>query len=147
MNYYWLFVIPVILYFAGGIIFCHRIRARRFVSREDIPFDIIYERYFKEKNIPREKVEELWFEAAKAFELPANKLRPEDSFEKELSYCLNWYPFMDLNDEFNCVAYNRIKENKIDKYKAENIKTFGDYINLFAEPDGTIKQKNKTSEE
>lgn len=131
ISYAWLLVIPVLIYFVGGLMSAHRIRAAKFASRKDLSFDEIYHEYFYKSNMSKQEVEELWIEAAKALKISPNKLRPSDSFDAELKYYIPLFPFIDLNDDFYFIAIRRLKEkNKL--VDAKNINTLAEYITLVA---------------
>ena len=131
-GYVWLFTIPILLYFIGGLFAAHRIRAAKFESRKAIPFYDIYNSHFIHSKISKKEAEELWLEAAEALKISPYKLRPSDNFNIELKHYISIFPFIDLNDDFFYIAIKRLKSKNIDPLTAKNVKTLADYIELVA---------------
>src|ERR1700730_7760424 len=128
MNALWLLVVPVAVYFVGGYAFAHRIRASRFASRPDIPFAEIYKSSLASTGASENESRALWIEAAKALRIPPEKLRADDRFDRELSYSLSGFPFVDLNDDFYAVLVAHLRQRNIASGDAEKWKTLGEYI-------------------
>jgi hypothetical protein len=126
MSAAWLLVLPVATYFVGGYAFAHRIRASKFASRADASFSDIYKAHFQ--NVPENEARKWWMEAAKTLRVAPEKLRPEDSFDKELSYCLKVFPFVDLNDDFFAAVVGGLKAKRLSADEAKKWKTLGEYV-------------------
>lgn len=122
----------LVLDVVAGILVAHRFRAAKFAHREDMSFEEIYNEYFQGTNISRSDAEALWLEAANALKIPPGKIRPTDSFDKELKYYIPLFPMIDLNDDFFHVTVIHEREKKIDHSILDRMKTLGEYIICFA---------------
>jgi hypothetical protein len=120
--------IVVAVYFIGGYAMAPRLRATRFSKRSDEAYENIHREFFASKGVPEEIGRTLWLEAAQALRIPATKLRPSDRFDKELSYSLKIFPFVDLNDDFFATVVHRLKQRKLPSHVAKNWKTLGEYV-------------------
>lgn len=133
--FFWAIFILIMLYYVLGLTTSHRFRANKFAGRKDMSFAEIFAEYFQDKNISKNKAETFWSEVAKAFRISPKKLRPTDSFEKELNYHISWFPFTDLNTDFYAIANKRLRESNPDPEAVKKIKVLGDYIELVARKD------------
>jgi hypothetical protein len=67
-------------------------------------------------------------EAARTLRISPGKLRPDDRFDKELTYSLKIFPFTDLNDDFYAALVARLRAKNISADEAKKWKTLGEYI-------------------
>jgi hypothetical protein len=132
---FWSIFIPIMLYYVLGLTTSHRFRANKFAGRKDMSFAEIFDEYLRNKSISKNKAESSWSEVAKAFKIPPQKLRPTDSFAKELHYHISWFPFTDLNADFYAIANKRLRESNPDPEAIKNIKMLGDYIEIVSKVD------------
>ncbi len=103
-----------------------REKKKIFAKREPLSVDEIYERYYANSGVSKNKFGERWSEIANTLLIPSEKLRPSDSFGKELGP----YRVIDDNlDELEKIAAKHIKEMKI-KVDLSTVKTLDDYIQL-----------------
>ena len=93
----------------------------------------IYGSYFRQDSITEELFNELWEETARALQIPANKLRPTDRFDRELS--VRFFPLVDLNEDLVEVLLDRIRGKGVEARKIK-IRTVGEYIQLLATVQG-----------
>ncbi len=70
----------------------YRIEARRlptkqarFKDRENLNVEEIYQRYFSESGLKKEKVIDIWMKIAQTLHLEPGRLRPTDRFDAELA--------------------------------------------------------------
>lgn len=124
-------LVPVGLYIIVGLLMAHRVRTAKFIERADLPFEDIYREHFENAGISMATAEELWSEAATTLKIPAGKLRPQDSFDRELAHRLSWFPFVDLNDDFYWAAVARLRKAKGENSILESAKTLGEYVIAF----------------
>ena len=100
----------------------------RFLHRDDLSMDQLYDRYFLSSGINKELFEEHWVRIAKMLKLKPGLLRPGDTFDKELA------PVPDVlmvDDEIEDVYeyYWGIADDHGFEIEA---KTLGDLVLLFA---------------
>jgi hypothetical protein len=121
-----------VAYFVSGYVLAHRLRAKRFEKRAEVPFDDIFDEHFQKDGIPRDVAERLWNESAMKLRLDPRKLRPTDRFDSELSHQFSWCPFVDLNDDFYWWTIERMKRLEVKNAVFEDAQTLGAYIRAFA---------------
>jgi len=110
-----------------------KIIKKRFLKRKNLTDDEIYQRYFKDVNIDKKVVLELWEEVANSFKVPKGKLRPNDRFSVELSPG-NWYPLDDIYLDFEYCINERLKKYGVNDKSInldKQIKNVADYIEFF----------------
>jgi hypothetical protein len=107
----------------------HRCRLERFADRDELSLDSIYSQFFTVRNLPKELVLELWNEVAVPLRIPPGKLRPSDSFDKELAPVKGW-EFDDDIVEVHWAAERRLKRIGV-KVDYSNVHTLGDYVEFF----------------
>jgi hypothetical protein len=93
-NFMNLFSLILVVLCVGGLAYfigAKRLSCKRarFKDRENLTCEEIYNRYFSNSGLPREKVIALWMQIAKELKLESGRLRPTDRFDKELSPVLN----------------------------------------------------------
>jgi hypothetical protein len=57
----------------------------RFTDRENLNVEEIYQRYFSDSGLRKEKVIDLWIKIAQTLHLEPGRLRPTDRFDAELA--------------------------------------------------------------
>lgn len=57
----------------------------RFKDRENLSVEEIYQRYFSDSGLQKEKVLDLWLKIAQTLHLEPGRLRPTDRFDTELA--------------------------------------------------------------
>jgi hypothetical protein len=109
-----------------------RKRAARFADREELSMEQIFERFYKDRGVPKDLVLELWNEAAEALSVPGGKLRPTDRFDKELGP-VRAFPLVDLNEGLLSIMVRRLRaiDPNAKPSVPENIKSLNDYIEFF----------------
>jgi hypothetical protein len=89
--------------------------------------DEVFSRYFADRGLQKEAVARHWHECAGRLRLPAQLLRPSDSFDQELK-SLRWLdPFDDRKDDL--AQYALGEANKRQRtLDLESVRTLGDLI-------------------
>lgn len=93
--------------------------------RESLDDKRIYELYYSSSGIPFETVVELWHEVADALHIPAGKLRPTDSFGKEMGG-----GFLFTSEALDALSAIAVKRGKrgAKEIDISTIKNLDDYI-------------------
>lgn len=121
-------VIGALLYIALELAPSRR-RRRRFLQREPLSADMIFDQFFKDRGWAKAAVLELWDEIASAAEVPSGRMRPSDSFHRELAAEEGW-EFSGETLSITLIAERRAKLNGRDVDLAR-IHTVEDYIKAF----------------
>ncbi len=97
-------------------------------EREALSDDEIYRRFYASSNLAQAEVKELWHEIARALRVPAERMRPEDKFGKDIG--TYWITSEEL-DELGAIAQQRAKQKGLSVDLA-TIQTVEDYVRCFA---------------
>jgi hypothetical protein len=126
-------LIPILLILLGGLLFWifesiyhQRKKFVRFRGRENLELDEIFDRYFASCGVERNEFKKIIVEVANVLHVPAGKLRPTDSFNKELKPAdvFDWD-----NDDLVSLFYQRMWKRTGKKTKElPQMNTLGDYI-------------------
>lgn len=116
-----------------------RQRLKHLRSREDLPMDAIYDRFFSETGLQKSLVLEVWAEVATLLRVPAGKLRPSDRFDKELAPGGVWLDLDKDAIQLNLAARDRLKQfgSKSDFSAAHTLR---DYIELLCNAERLSRQ-------
>jgi hypothetical protein len=81
----------------------------RFVGREELTLEEIYDRFFRDKNLEKSAFEKNWILVAETLHCPAGKMRPTDRFDDELKPA---YSFELDNDDLEHEAIDLLSQKK-----------------------------------
>lgn len=105
----------------------HQLRNKlnRFAGREDMNIHEFYKKYYIGSNLPFNIVKDILHEVSMATEIPAEKLRPTDRFDKEFLPATGW----EFDDGIYMLVHNikqRLKKsnNDIDWDSLETLDNF-----------------------
>lgn len=99
-------------------------------GRESLDDETFYGRYYADLNLPKTLVSELRREIAETLRVPAEKLRPEDRFGKQIG--TYWITSEEL-DVLSAKGRNRAKALGL-VVDLQKLNTVDDYIRCFARP-------------
>lgn len=119
-------IIALAAYFREG----YQRKHARFAARKDLSLAEIYDHYFVQTEVSKEKFDELWSEVAGTLELPPGKLRPTDSFAEEL-YPAKGYEYDDQVYTLGHIAQRHARQMNIEQAEVDKIKTIFDYVVVF----------------
>lgn len=106
-----------------------RLRHRKIEQRPSLPFDQIYEQYFKTSEFPKEVIHDVWTQSAADLHLDEAKLRPTDRFDAELGAPL--FPHAEVNASLEQTLKERFKAVSRRDWPKE-LKTLQEYVLLSA---------------
>jgi len=111
-------------------------RKRRavFGKREAIPAEELYARYYASSGLSKDVVMRLWSECARTLKIPAERLRPTDRFDAELSPSDFWSSLDDAREDLTKYAITAAKRRGA-ALDLETIKTLDDLIRQLAHID------------
>jgi hypothetical protein len=116
-----------------GYLYQRQHRRSTFAGRDTLNLEEIYRTYYSASGIPADRVTELWREVALALKVPAEKLRPTDTFGKELGG--GYIVTSEDLDALTAIAQRRAKAMGL-TIGFEQIKSLDDYVRLF----GTVRR-------
>jgi hypothetical protein len=106
------------------------IKKRRLAEREDIEPDRFYSLFYDSSALPKKIVIQILETIATATEMPINKLRPQDRFDRELKPVKGW----EFDDGINLLSVETkklLEKNRV-QIDLTEIKTIDDYIRHIA---------------
>lgn len=101
----------------------------RFAGRGTLEFDAFYDRFYK-GSLDKNLVKELLDHVARELSVPSTKLRPEDSFERELKPERGWE--FDSGRNMLFVELGKLANAKGSQIDLATIRTLDDYIKAMA---------------
>jgi hypothetical protein len=130
MTFYWTVILGIAgIYGVLSIFLPERLRHRRIAQRPSLPFDQIYEQYFKSSEFPKEVIHEVWTHLAADLHLDEAQLRPTDRFDAELGAPL--FPHAEVNASLEQRLRERFKAVSRRDWPKE-LKTLQEYVLLSA---------------
>lgn len=117
-----------------------RKRRNVFDAREPLASEEIFARYYVDSGIGKDVVMRLWTDCARALKVPAEKLRPTDRFEDELSASDFWASLDDPKDDLAeyAMALAKRRGTTLD---LKATKTFDDLIRALARIEGEAPRR------
>lgn len=104
----------------------------RFSSRESIPVEDIYLKFFNSMDLEKQSFIRNWIKAATLLSLDPTRLRPDDGFDKELAP-VKGSMAADETEELDFMLLDYCVKNGIKRKDIKTPETFGEFITIITE--------------
>jgi hypothetical protein len=105
-----------------------RAAVKQLLDREALADDVIYEKFYASAGLSKSEVLEIWHDVADVLRVPANRLRPNDRFGKEVG--VYWITSEDLDV---LAAKGRERAKKQGRtVNLEKLGTVDEYVRCFS---------------